>query len=63
MPCLFSPLDLVAVTGDLVDSSIAKLRHAVEPIKHLKSKHGNFFITGRCSLLSRQSKVYIYTVS
>ncbi len=38
--------DLVALTGDLVDGSVAQLRRAVEPLGEIKAKHGMFFVTG-----------------
>jgi predicted MPP superfamily phosphohydrolase len=38
--------DLVAVTGDLVDGSVARLRPHVEPLRDLSSRHGTFFVTG-----------------
>jgi predicted MPP superfamily phosphohydrolase len=38
--------DLVAITGDLVDSSVERLRDAVVPLANIKSKHGVFFVTG-----------------
>jgi predicted MPP superfamily phosphohydrolase len=38
--------DLVAITGDLVDGSVERLRHAVEPLRDLKATHGVFFVTG-----------------
>jgi hypothetical protein len=38
--------DLVAVTGDLVDGSIAQLRDHVAPLSDLKSRFGSYFITG-----------------
>jgi hypothetical protein len=38
--------DLVAVTGDLVDGSISKLRDEVQPFAELRAKHGVFFVTG-----------------
>lgn len=38
--------DIIAVTGDLVDGSVARLRQHVAPLKDLKSKHGTFFVTG-----------------
>jgi predicted MPP superfamily phosphohydrolase len=38
--------DLVAVTGDLVDGSVAELREHVAPIAGLASRHGTFFVTG-----------------
>jgi predicted MPP superfamily phosphohydrolase len=38
--------DLVAITGDLVDGSVAALAHAVAPLADLRARHGVFFVTG-----------------
>jgi hypothetical protein len=38
--------DMVAVTGDLVDGSVAELKDHVAPLAHLKSRHGTYFVTG-----------------
>ena len=38
--------DMVAVTGDLVDGSVAQLRSHVAPIGDLTSRHGTYFVTG-----------------
>jgi predicted MPP superfamily phosphohydrolase len=38
--------DLVAITGDLVDGSVAALGAKVAPLEGLKSKYGTFFVTG-----------------
>lgn len=38
--------DLVAITGDLVDGSVAELGAQVAPLSGLVSKHGSFFVTG-----------------
>ncbi len=38
--------DLVAITGDLVDGSVAELAHHVEPLSRLRAKDGVFFVTG-----------------
>ncbi len=38
--------DLVAVTGDLVDGSVSKLRDEVSPFGGLRARHGVFFVTG-----------------
>lgn len=38
--------DLVAITGDLVDGSVAELAQHVAPLAELKAKHGVFFVTG-----------------
>ncbi|BCO28279.1 hypothetical protein MIZ03_3179 [Rhodoferax lithotrophicus] len=38
--------DMVAITGDLVDGSVAELRGQVAPLAALTSTHGTFFVTG-----------------
>ncbi len=38
--------DMVAVTGDLVDGSVADLAAHVAPLARLASRHGTFFVTG-----------------
>lgn len=38
--------DLVAVTGDLVDGSVARIGAEVEPLRELRARHGVFFVTG-----------------
>lgn len=38
--------DLVAVTGDLVDGSVERLRAEVAPFGALRARHGVFFVTG-----------------
>ena len=38
--------DMVAVTGDLVDGSVAQLRSHVAPLSSLRSRHGTYFVTG-----------------
>jgi hypothetical protein len=38
--------DMVAVTGDLVDGSVAELGHHVAPLAGLSSRHGTYFVTG-----------------
>jgi len=38
--------DVVAVTGDLVDGSVADLAEHVAPLADLRSRHGSFFVTG-----------------
>jgi uncharacterized protein len=39
-------VDLVAVTGDLVDGSVEQLAMHVEPLSRLRSRHGTYFVTG-----------------
>lgn len=38
--------DLVAITGDLVDGTVAELAPHVAPLARLASRHGSFFVTG-----------------
>ncbi len=38
--------DIVAVTGDLVDGSVADLAPHVAPLADLASRHGTYFVTG-----------------
>ncbi len=38
--------DIVALTGDLVDGSVAQLGYDVAPLKQIRSVAGNFFVTG-----------------
>jgi predicted MPP superfamily phosphohydrolase len=38
--------DVVALTGDFVDGSVAQLRDAVAPLARLKARRGVFFVTG-----------------
>jgi predicted MPP superfamily phosphohydrolase len=38
--------DLIAVTGDLVDGSVAELGRHVAPLAGLASRHGTYFVTG-----------------
>jgi len=38
--------DLVVITGDLVDGSVAQLGEHVAPLKDLRAKDGVFFVTG-----------------
>jgi predicted MPP superfamily phosphohydrolase len=38
--------DIIAITGDLVDGSVDKLRDHVAPLKDLRAKHGVYFSSG-----------------
>lgn len=38
--------DVVAVTGDLVDGSVAELGRAVAPLGGLRARYGTYFVTG-----------------
>jgi hypothetical protein len=44
--------DLVAVTGDLVDGPVEKLRDDVAPFAELRGRHGVFFVTGNHDVYS-----------
>lgn len=39
-------VDMIAVTGDLVDGSVAELSAHTEPLSRLSARHGAFFVTG-----------------
>ena len=39
-------VDLVAITGDLVDGSVKELARHVAPLSGLTSRHGTYFVTG-----------------
>jgi predicted MPP superfamily phosphohydrolase len=38
--------DVIAITGDLVDGSVEKLRELVAPLAKLRARHGTYFVTG-----------------
>ena len=38
--------DLVAITGDVVDGTVADLAEAVAPLGELRARHGVYFVTG-----------------
>ena len=38
--------DIIVITGDLVDSTVANLKQAILPLKNMRSKYGSFFVTG-----------------
>src|SRR5690606_36376532 len=38
--------DAIAVTGDLVDGSVAELSHDIAPLSDLAAEHGVYFVTG-----------------
>ncbi len=38
--------DIIAITGDLVDGSVAELARHVEPLRQLRARHGVYFVTG-----------------
>jgi predicted MPP superfamily phosphohydrolase len=38
--------DAIAITGDLVDGSVAELREHIAPLAGLRARHGTFVVTG-----------------
>ncbi|MEQ8350824.1 MAG: metallophosphoesterase [Leptospiraceae bacterium] len=38
--------DLIAITGDLIDGSVPRLRKHVQPLADLRSEQGTFYVTG-----------------
>lgn len=38
--------DLIAVTGDLIDGAVHKLRDEVQPLSELRAEHGVYYVTG-----------------
>lgn len=38
--------DVIAITGDLVDGTVERLREAVAPLGDLRARYGVFFVTG-----------------
>ena len=38
--------DLIAITGDLVDGSVAQLGHLLTGLRGLRARHGVYFVTG-----------------
>jgi predicted MPP superfamily phosphohydrolase len=38
--------DAIAITGDLVDGSVAELRDHIAPLADLRARHGTFVVTG-----------------
>lgn len=38
--------DVIALTGDLVDSTVYQIRQAVKPLLKLKARYGVYFVTG-----------------
>jgi predicted MPP superfamily phosphohydrolase len=38
--------DMIAITGDLVDGTVAELRDHIAPLQQLKARHGTFVVTG-----------------
>ena len=39
-------VDMIAITGDLVDGGVPELQRHVAPVAGLRSRHGTFFVTG-----------------
>ncbi len=39
-------IDLVVITGDLIDSKLSKSKYILDELKNLKSRYGTFYIVG-----------------
>ena len=52
--------DIIALTGDFVDGSLARLREHFAPLGQLKSKHGAFFVTGNHEYYSNAAEWVAY---
>jgi uncharacterized protein len=39
-------VDMVAITGDLIDEELAYIRDSLAPLRQLKSRYGTFFVSG-----------------
>jgi len=51
--------DIIVITGDLVDSSVEKLKKVVLPLKKLRSKYGVFFVTGNHEYLTGDAEAWL----
>lgn len=54
--------DIVAITGDLVDSTVEKLKQVVLPLKKFSSRYGVFFVTGKVGKISIHTQQFHSTV-
>ncbi len=43
---MHSRRNVIAITGDLVDGSVERLREHVAPLANLRARHGVYFVTG-----------------
>ena len=39
-------VDIVAITGDMIDGNPRELENSLAPLKNLRSRYGTFFVTG-----------------
>ena len=53
-------VDLVAITGDLIDTTIDKNREAVEELLKLKSRYGTFYVVGNHEYFHGIEKILEY---
>lgn len=56
-------VDLVVITGDLVDLRVDKIRDDLEPLKNLKSKYGTYFILGNHEYFHQPFEIIEYIKS
>ena len=43
--------DVIAITGDLVDSTVYQIRQAIKPLLKLKARYGVYFVTGTVNIV------------
>ena len=55
-------VDIIVITGDLIDSSYDNLQYAVQPLAKLKSKLGVYFVTGERSVYCCISLYYFISL-
>jgi uncharacterized protein len=53
-------VDMVALTGDLIDQELAFIKSALEPLKGLKSTYGTFFVSGNHEYFHNASEIIAY---
>jgi predicted MPP superfamily phosphohydrolase len=56
-------VDIVAITGDLVDAEISRVKEAVDALGGLKAKHGVFFVVGNHEYFHGIEKTIAYIKS
>lgn len=52
--------DIVVITGDLVDSTVEKLKQVVLPLKKLSSRYGVFFVTGNHEYFTGDAEAWLH---
>jgi predicted MPP superfamily phosphohydrolase len=52
--------DVIAISGDLADGYVANLGNVAFPLRHLQSKYGTYFVTGKFSIEIRLFKCWSF---